>query len=120
GLDVAPPALVDLDARVLEHPDLQLLLAHQQQLADRGVVALQERVATLRAVDRGGLQELPPVEDRLGVDLRRAAPGGADRERRVRALAAAALAEPAEDRAGDHLRDRKSTRLNSSHVKISY
>src|SRR5690349_22538996 len=36
------------------------------------------------------------------------------------ALRAAREARPAEDRAGLDLSDRKSTRLNSSHVEISY
>ena len=65
---------------------LELALAHQQDLADRrGLgVAAEERVLALGAVDRGGLEQLPAVEDRLRVDARGAAAGRADLEQHVR------------------------------------
>ena len=56
-----------------------------------------------RAVDRGRLEQLPAVEDRLGVDPRRAAAGGADLEEHVRCDVSATCADAAEDRAGDDL-----------------
>src|SRR4029450_6975772 len=49
----------------------------------RPVLAV-EHVAAGGAVDRRGLEQLPAVEDRLRVDVRRAAAGGADREVEVR------------------------------------
>ena len=61
-----------------------------------------ERVLARGAVDRGGLEQLPAVEDRLGVDLRRAAAGGLDREGDVGAELRGLVDAP-EDRAGDHL-----------------
>ena len=76
--DVLAAARVDLEPRVGEHALDQLRLRHQQHLADRGAVG--ERVLALGAVDRRRLEQLPAVEDRLRVDLRRAAPGGADLE----------------------------------------
>ena len=84
GLDVLAAALVDLEARVGEHAALELLLRHQQDLADGRAGAL-ERVLAGGAVDRRRLEQLPAVEDRLRVDLRGAAAGGLDREVEVRA-----------------------------------
>ena len=54
-------------------------------------VAAPERVLAGGAVDRGRLEQLPAVEDRLGVDLRRAAAGGPDREGDVRGQLASVL-----------------------------
>src|SRR6185436_7941107 len=100
GRDVLAPALVDLEARVVEHDALELLLAHQQDLPGRGAGAVGrgERVRAVRAVDRRRLQQLPAVEDRLRVDLRGAAAGGAQRELDVRRERLARLADAAEDR----------------------
>ena len=86
----------------------QRLLAHQQDLADRrglGVRA-EERVLAGGAVDRGRLEQLPAVEDRLRVDARGAAAGRADLEQHVRRLRARGLADAAEHRAGDDARAR--------------
>jgi hypothetical protein len=104
GLDVAPPALVDLDVGVVEHALLQGLLAHEQQLADRGLVGVraEERVLARGAVDGGGLQQLPAVEDRLGVDQRGALAGRADLEQHVRGVVGPDAADAPEDRAGHH------------------
>jgi hypothetical protein len=65
---------------------LERRLAHQQDLPDRRVLGVraEERVAVRGAVDGGRLEELPAVEDRLGVDARGAASGGADLEQQVR------------------------------------
>src|SRR3712207_8082334 len=51
----------------------QRLLAHEQDLADRGGAGLraEERVLARGAVDRGGLEQLPAVQDRLGVEDRK-------------------------------------------------
>ena len=105
---VAAAAAVDLDARVGEDALDQRLLAHQQDLADRralGVLA-EERVLARGAVDRGRLEQLPAVEDRLRVDARGAAAGRADLEEQVRRDALGRLADAAEDRAGDDARAR--------------
>ena len=106
GADVAGAAGVDVDARVGEHVAAQRVLAHQQDLAERrllGVVA-EERVLALGAVDRGRLEQLPAVEDRLRIDARGAAAGGAELEQHVRRLDQVGLADAAEDRAGDDAR----------------
>ena len=68
-----------------------------------GVVA-EERVLALGAVDRGRLEQLPAVEDRLRVDARGAAAGRAELEEDVRGLGRGDLADAAEDRAGDDAR----------------
>jgi hypothetical protein len=103
--DVALAAAVDLHARVLDDALLELGLAHEQQLADGRVlgVAAEERVLALGAVDRGGLEQLPAVEDRLGVDARGAATGRADLEEHVRRLGLRRrrLADAAQDGAAD-------------------
>ena len=89
GADVVAAAGVELDARVGEHVLDERLLAHQQDLADRGLlgVGAEERVLARRAVDRRRLEQLPAVEDRLRVDARGAAAGRADLEQDVRRLA---------------------------------
>ena len=88
--DVVAAAAVDVDARVGEHVALERLLAHQHDLADRGRlgVGAEERVALRGAVDRGRLEQLPAVEDRLRVDPRGAAAGRADLEAHVRGVLA--------------------------------
>ena len=108
GADVVAPAGVELDARVGEHVLDERFLAHQQDLADRGLlgVGAEERVLARGAVDRGRLEQLPAVEDRLRIDARGAAAGGADLEQHVRRLRARGLADAAEDRAGDDARAR--------------
>ena len=80
---------------------LERLLAHQQDLADRGLLGVlaEERVALRRAVDRGRLEQLPAVQDRLRVDPRRAAAGRADLEAQRRGQPGSALADAPEDRA---------------------
>ena len=88
GLDVLAAARVDLDPLVGEHALLEQRLRQQQDLADREVRVLAvEGVLARRAVDRGRLEQLPAVEDRLRVDARRAAAGRADLEVDVRGLA---------------------------------
>src|SRR5918993_974697 len=62
GLDVLAPARVDRERRVSEDLLHQGRLRHQQDLADRRVVG--ERVFAGRAIDRGGLEQLPAIEDR--------------------------------------------------------
>ena len=106
GRDVVAAALVDVDVRVAQDVALERVLAHQHDLADRGRlgVAAEERVALLRPVDRGRLEQLPAVEDRLRVDPRGAAAGGADLEAHVRGELRSGLADPAEDRAADDAR----------------
>ena len=107
GADVVAPAVVHVDPLVAQHPLLELGLGHQQDLPDRvaaGAVAGAQGVAARGAVDRGGLEQLPAVEDRLGVDPRRALARRADREVEVRALARLGCAEPAQHGAADHLR----------------
>src|SRR5215208_7883270 len=73
--DVRLAAAVDADAGVADDPLDQGFLAHEQDLADRGVLGVlaDERVLLRGAVDRGRLQQLPAVEDRLRIDARRAA-----------------------------------------------
>ena len=73
------PQAVDLHVRIREHAVLQLLLGHQQHLADRRVLGAgaEERIDAGGAVDGGGLEQLPAVEDRLGIDLRRVLAGRA-------------------------------------------
>jgi hypothetical protein len=90
----------------VQHALLQLALAHQQDLADRRRlrVAAEERVALAGAVDRGRLEQLPAVEDRLGVDPRGAAAGGPDRERDVRRLLLRRALDPPEHRPADDAR----------------
>ena len=106
GLDVLAPARVDVHARVAQHTLLELLLRQQQHLADREVAAVLrvEGVLAGRAVDRRGLEELPAVEDRLGIDQRRALAGRADLEEHVRGLARVGLTDAAEDRPAHHVR----------------
>ena len=82
------------------------LLGHQEDLAEP---ASRRRAGSCRrAVDRRRLEQLPAVEDRLGVDPRSAAAGGPDGEVEVRAeLRAGALvelADPAEHGAADYPR----------------
>ena len=104
-LDVAAAAAVHLDPRIGEHEPLQRLLVHQQDLPDRQRPGVRgERVGARGAVDRGGLQQLPAVEDRLGVDLRRALTRGLDLELSDAAPRTLGGAEAAEDRAADDLR----------------
>jgi hypothetical protein len=43
-----------------------------------------EAAPSTNAVQRRGLQQLPAVEDRLGIDARSAAAGGPDLEAQVR------------------------------------
>ena len=101
-LDVLASALIDFELRVGEHPARELLLGEQQDLADRGGV-VRERVLAGDPVDRGRLEQLPAVEDRLRVDPRGAAAGRPDREVEVRRRGAAA-SDSAEQRSCDHLR----------------
>ena len=103
--DVALAAAVDVDPAVREHAPHELLLAQQQELADRRVrgVGPEERVLALGAVDGGRLEQLPAVEDRLRVDPRRAAAGRPDLEAQVRHPSGPGP-EPAEDGAADHAR----------------
>src|ERR1044072_4872537 len=105
GLDVAPAAVVDRDVRAAQDPCLQRLLAHQQDLADRRVLRFraEEGVLAGGAVDRGRLEELPAVADRLRVAARGAAAGRADLEEDV-GRGVVGLADAPEDRAGDDLR----------------
>src|SRR6185312_14866607 len=104
GLDVAAAAVVDLDVRAAEDPLLQRLLAHQQDLADRRVLRgrAEERVLARGAVDRGRLEELPAVEDRLRIDARGVLARRTDLEEDV-GRGVVDLADAAEDRAGDDL-----------------
>ena len=76
-------------------------LRHQQDLADVG--ALVERILAGGPVDRGGLEQLPAVEDRLRVDLAGALAGGLDREVEVGGEPVVVRADLAEDGAGDDL-----------------
>ena len=79
----------------------------QQDLADReavGAVLAVEHVAPGGAVDGGGLEQLPAVEDGLGVDPRGAPAGGPDPELQVRGLAVHGPADAAEQGAADHAR----------------
>ena len=69
----------------------------------KGSLAMQH-VAAGGAVDRGGLEQLPAVQDRLGIDLRRAPAGRADREVDVRRRARHGAADAADDRAADDAR----------------
>ena len=99
----ARPHVVDLDARVGQHAALR---APPCSSAGSGRstglrVAAEERVLAARAVERGRLEQLPAVEDRLRVDARRAAAGGADLEAHVRGAALRRAADAAEHRAGD-------------------
>ena len=84
---------------------LQRLLAHEQDLADRGVLGVRapERVLAGGAVDRGGLEQLPAVEDRLGIDARCAATGRADLEEHVRRHLLLGAPDAPQDGAGDDL-----------------
>ena len=105
ALDVLAAAVVDVDARVGEDRAAELLLGHQQHLADGDRLLVQERVLARRPVDRRRLEQLPAVEDRLGVDRRRAlSPAGWMREADVRRLALLGHAHAAEDRTGHDLR----------------
>src|SRR3954467_13266993 len=61
----------------------------------------EERVAPGHAVDRGLLEQLPAVEDRLGVDERRAAARRPGPEEQVRGLAVGLAADAAEHGARD-------------------
>ena len=105
GLDVAAAAVVDADPRIVEDALLQRLLGHQQDLPDGRVLGVraEEGVLARRAVDRGGLEQLPAVEDRLGIDPRRALAGRADLEEEVRRDVLLRLAQAAEDGAGHDL-----------------
>ncbi len=104
--DVRPPAVVDLDALVREHPLLQQGLRQEEDLADRHAVGplAVEHVAARGAVDGGGLEQLPAVEDGLGVDLRRALARGPDGEVEMSPLALLGAPDPAEHGAADHVR----------------
>src|SRR4029077_19137297 len=100
--DVFAAALVDVEALVVQHPLGQCFLGEQQ---DPGAAELRvERVLALGAVDRGGFEQLPAVEDRLRVDPRSPFAGRADREVDVRVGAFGAPGDMGEDGAGDHLR----------------
>ena len=101
GLDVLAPALVDLEARVVEDALGELLLGEQQDLADR-VAVRRERVLVGHPVERRCLEQLPAVEDRLRVDRGRAAARGPDREVDVGGERVA-VADAAEQGAGDDL-----------------
>ncbi len=80
----------------------QRLLGEQQHA---GAAELdREGVLALGAVDRGRLEQLPAVEDRLRIDPRRAPPGRPDREVDVGVDAVLVGADPRQHRAGDHLR----------------
>ena len=101
GEDVAPPARVDLDVRVGEDALGERVLAHEQDLADR---AAGQRARAARAEDVRRLQQPPALDERLGIDPRRALAGRADREAHVRLRRPSsrrAGADAAEDRAGD-------------------
>src|SRR3981081_1036986 len=69
GPDAETPASVDRDVRALEDAVLALILAHQQDLPDRGVLRArtEERIDSGGAVHVRGLEQLPTVEDRLGI-----------------------------------------------------
>ena len=105
-LDVAAAAGVDLDALVVQDAALQVLLAHEQELADARVVraACRERAAVGGAVDRGRLEQLPPVEDRLRDRCAaRSCPPGGPRSAGTGRRRCSHGADAAEDRAGDDL-----------------
>ena len=104
GGDVATAAVVDLDLGILEDALGELGLGHQQDLADGRVLGAgaEERIDAGGAVDGGGLEQLPAVEDRLGIDLRGVLAGRLDLEVEVRGDALRGAADPAEDRPGDH------------------
>ncbi len=104
GADVLPAAGIDLDPLVVEHPALEQRLGHHQDLADRQVVAVAQGVLAVGAVDGRGLEQLPAVEDRLGVDPRSAAACGPDLEVEVRGLAGDGAVDAAEDGPADHVR----------------
>ena len=108
GPDVALAAVVDVDSRIGDDPAGQRLLAHQQDLADRGVlgVGAEERVLAGGAVDRGRLEQLPAVEDRLGVDAGRAAAGRPDLEGQVGRHLGRGAPDAPEDRPRHHARAR--------------
>src|SRR5829696_5857789 len=106
GPDVVAAAGVDLDAVVGQDALLEHRLRQQQDLADReavGVVAVQD-VAAGCAVDRGRLEQLPAVEDRLRVDRGGAAAGRADLEGDVRGLALGRRPDAAQHGAGHDAR----------------
>src|SRR5207253_7441193 len=77
GGDVFAAAAVDLEVLVGEDAFLQRLLGEQE---DAGAAQLRERALALGAVDRGRLEQLAAVEDRLRVDPGRAFAGGPDGE----------------------------------------
>jgi hypothetical protein len=87
----------------VQDPLLELILAHQQDLADARVAraATEERVDPVGAVDRGRLQQLPSIEDRLGVDQRRVLAGRLDLEGQMRCAGRRVRPDPADDRTGD-------------------
>ena len=87
GADVLAAAAVDLDARVREHVALtswSLLISRTWPAVSlrRLAVAADDRAAV--AVDLRRVEQAPAVEDRLRVDARRAAAGGADLEPEMR------------------------------------
>ena len=106
GPDVVAAAGVELDALVGEHPALEQPLGPEQDLPDRGRAALAavEHVASRGAVDGGGLEQLPAVEDRLRIDQRGTAAGRADREVETSGAAGVGPAHAAEHGAADHVR----------------
>ena len=105
GLDVVAAAAIDGEAGIGERLLSELGLRHQEVLDHaRGTArGLRERVLAGRAVERRRLEQLPAVQNRLRVDLRRALAGRLDREVQVRGEAVR-LADPAEDGAGVDLR----------------
>ena len=103
GPDVVAARRVDADALVAQHLLLELGLAHHQDLADRDVRVLED-VLALGPVDGRRLEQLPAVEDGLGVDVGRALAGRADHEVHVGGLAGCGTADAAEHGAGDHAR----------------
>src|SRR5919112_330032 len=88
-----------------EHTAGERRLAHEDDLAERWppCAAAQVRIAALRELDRRRVQQPPPVEDRLRVDVR-SATGRTDLEAQARPGAAGAPAQPPEGRARAHAR----------------
>src|SRR5258708_4910690 len=116
GLDLGPPGALDQGDHLVWHRHVVELARHGGAIVVRPVEELQHRVRRLRlrrvlvdqdeagSGDRPGLR--PGLVGQQQVEPRRLRPVGV-RRRRLEAL-------------GARLRDRKSTRLNSSHQIISY
>src|SRR6185295_7444220 len=84
--------------------------------SDGGVVG--EGILVGGAVDRGGLEQLPAVEDRLRVDRRSATAGGPDREVEVWRLSGGLADVPDHGAAGDLGADLERLQLHRVGVEL--